>query len=70
MHCQNNPFKQGRWVPGVRLPIEAPERILESRPDYLLILPWNFKDEIMAQQAEFQRRGGRYIVPVPNPVVL
>jgi len=68
--ADRNPFKQGRWVPGVRLPIEAPERILERAPDYLLILPWNFKDEIMAQQAEFRRRGGRFIVPVPNPVVL
>jgi C-methyltransferase C-terminal domain len=62
--------KQGRYIPGVRLPIVAPERILAQRPDYLLILPWNFKDEIMEQQAEFRRRGGRFIVPVPEPVVV
>lgn len=65
-----NPHKQGRYVPGVRLPIEAPERILETQPDYVLILPWNFKEEIMQQQAEYRRRGGRFIVPVPRPVIL
>ena len=65
-----NVHKQGRYVPGVRLRIEAPERVLESQPDYLLILPWNFKDEIMAQQDEYRRRGGHFIVPVPRPTIL
>jgi SAM-dependent methyltransferase len=65
-----NVHKQGRWVPGVRLPIEPPERILETQPDYVLILPWNVKDEIMAQQAEYRRRGGRFIVPIPEPVIV
>jgi SAM-dependent methyltransferase len=65
-----NVHKQGRYVPGVRLPIAAPERILEEQPDYVLILPWNFKDEIMSQQAEYRRRGGRFIVPVPRPAIL
>jgi SAM-dependent methyltransferase len=65
-----NPHKHGRCVPGVRVPIHAPERLLQAPPDYLLILAWNFKEEIMAQQAEFSRRGGRFIVPVPEPVVL
>jgi SAM-dependent methyltransferase len=65
-----NVHKQGRYVPGVRLPIEAPERILETQPDYVLILPWNFKEEIMQQQAEYHRRGGRFIVPVPRPVIV
>jgi len=68
--ADRNLHKQGRYVPGVRLPIVAPERILQEQPDYLLILPWNFKDEIMEQQAEFRRRGGRFIVPVPDPVIL
>jgi len=68
--ADRNVHKQGRYVPGVRLPIVAPERILQEQPDYLLILPWNFKDEIMEQQAEFRRRGGRFIVPVPDPVIL
>jgi hypothetical protein len=65
-----NVHKQGRYVPGVRLPIAAPENILAEQPDYVLILPWNFKDEIMSQQAEYRRRGGRFIVPVPRPAIL
>jgi SAM-dependent methyltransferase len=68
--ADRNVHKQGRYIPGVRLPIVAPERILEERPDYLLILPWNFKEEIMEQQSEFRRRGGRFIVPVPEPVIV
>ncbi len=68
--ADRNVHKQGRYVPGVRLPIVAPARILEEQPDYLLILPWNFQEEIMTQQAEYRRRGGRFIVPVPEPVVL
>ncbi len=62
--------KQGRYVPGVRLEIGAPERLLEVQPDYVLILPWNFQDEIMSQQAEYRRRGGRFIIPVPRPSIL
>lgn len=68
--ADRNVHKQGRYVPGVRLPIVPPARILEEQPDYLLILPWNFKEEIMQQQSEYRRRGGRFIVPVPEPVVL
>ena len=68
--ADRNVHKQGRYMPGVRLPVVAPARILEEQPDYLLILPWNFKDEIMEQQAEYRRRGGRFIVPVPEPVVV
>lgn len=68
--ADRNVHKQGRYIPGVRLPIVSPDRILEAQPDYLLILPWNFKEEIMEQQAEFRRRGGRFIVPVPEPVVV
>jgi SAM-dependent methyltransferase len=68
--ADRNTYKQGRYIPGVRLPIVAPERILETQPDYVLILPWNFKDEIMEQQAEYRRRGGRFIVPVPHPQIL
>ena len=65
-----NTHKQGRFIPGVRLPIAAPERVLAEQPDYVLILPWNFKDEIMAQQAEYRRRGGKFIVPVPRPTII
>jgi len=68
--ADRNTHKQGRYIPGVRLPIASPERVLAEQPDYVLILPWNFKDEIMAQQAEYRRRGGKFIVPVPRPIII
>lgn len=61
-----NPYKQGKFTPGTHIPIFSPDRILETRPDYVLILPWNFKDEIMAQMAGIREWGGRFIVPIPE----
>ena len=58
--------KQGRYTPGTHLPILAPERLLELRPDYLLLLTWNFADEILAQQQAFRDQGGRFIIPIPE----
>jgi SAM-dependent methyltransferase len=63
-------LKQGRMTPGTRIPIVPPERLLETRPHYVLLLVWNFAAEVMAQQAEYRHRGGRFIVPVPDPVVV
>ncbi len=68
--ADRNVHKQGRFLPGVRVPIVDPARLLEEQPDFVLILPWNFRDEILAQQAEYRRRGGRFIVPIPKPEVL
>jgi hypothetical protein len=65
-----NIHKQGRYIPGVRLLIRDPAAILEEMPDYILILPWNFKHEIIAQQADYQARGGRFIIPIPQPTVV
>ncbi|MGH2684227.1 MAG: methyltransferase C-terminal domain-containing protein, partial [Actinomycetota bacterium] len=65
-----NVHKHGKLMPGVHLPIHDPARLLLDRPDYLLLLAWNFRDEIVAQQAEYARRGGRFIVPVPAPEIL
>lgn len=59
-----NPLKQGRFMPGVHIPIVAVDRVLTEMPDYLLLLTWNFADEIMTQQAEYSARGGKFILPL------
>jgi SAM-dependent methyltransferase len=65
-----SPHKQGRYLPGTRIPIHAPEKLRETRPDYVLILPWNLKDEIVAQMAHIREWGGRFVVPIPRVEVL
>ena len=65
--ADRSPLKQGRYTPGSHIPIVAPEALLEDpAPDHVLLLAWNFEDEILAQQAEFRRRGGKFILPVPE----
>ncbi len=61
-----SPYKQGRYVPGVRVPIAPPARLLEDRPDYTLLLAWNLADEVQAQEAAYRQAGGRFIVPIPD----
>jgi SAM-dependent methyltransferase len=65
-----NPVKQGMFLPGTGIPVFAPDHILETKPDYVLILPWNLKDEIMGQMAAIRGWGGRFILPLPEPVIL
>jgi hypothetical protein len=61
-----NPYKQGKYTPGTRIPIFSPEHIRETKPDFLFILPWNLKDEIIAQNAYIREWGGRFVVPIPD----
>jgi 2-polyprenyl-3-methyl-5-hydroxy-6-metoxy-1,4-benzoquinol methylase len=64
-----NPYKHGRFTPGTRIPILPTERIRETRPDYVLILPWNLKDEIMTQHDYIREWDGRFVTPIPEPRV-
>jgi SAM-dependent methyltransferase len=61
-----SPHKQGLFLPGTRIPIRAPQAIADARPDYVLILPWNLRDEIMAQMAHIRDWGGRFVLPIPH----
>ena len=65
-----NPYKQGKYTPGTRIPILAPEAIMEAKPDFLFILPWNLKDEIVSQTSYIRKWGGRWVVPIPSVAVI
>ena len=65
-----SPHKQGMFLPGSRLSVKAPDAIDELKPDYVLILPWNIKDEIIAQMRHIRDWDGKFIVPIPNAMIL
>ncbi|MGE5219471.1 MAG: methyltransferase domain-containing protein [Chloroflexota bacterium] len=65
-----SPHKQGHFMPGVRIPIFHPDRIFETRPDYVVIIPWNLKDEIMRQMSGIAAWGGQFVVPIPEVQIL
>jgi hypothetical protein len=61
-----SPHKQGQYLPGTRIPIRGPQAILDGRPDYVLILPWNLRDEITEQMTAVREWGGRFVVAIPS----
>jgi SAM-dependent methyltransferase len=65
-----NPYKHGKYLPGTHIPIFSPEKIAETRPDYVVILPWNLKDEILSQLTYIRDWGGKFVVPIPEVSVI
>jgi hypothetical protein len=65
-----SPHKQGKFTPGMHVPILSPDEIRKTKPDYLLILPWNLKDEIASQVGYIRDWGGQFVVPIPRPYIL
>ena len=65
-----SPHKQGRYLPGVRIPVRAPEDLVAARPDFVLILPWNLREEVVGTMSVVRDWGGKFVVPIPEPTIL
>jgi hypothetical protein len=65
-----NPYKQGKFTPGTRIPIFPPEKIRETKPDYLFVLPWNLRDEIVKQNSYIREWAGKFVIPIPELAVV
>jgi SAM-dependent methyltransferase len=68
--CDKSPFKQGRYTPGMHIPVVSPSRLTSDRPEYVLLLAWNFQDEVLQQQTAYRELGGKFITPVPEVRIL
>jgi hypothetical protein len=68
--CDRSPHKQGKFLPGTHIPIYSPDKIAETKPDYVLILPWNLKEEITQQLSNVREWGGKFVVPIPEVEIL
>lgn len=68
--CDRSPHKQGKFLPGTHIPIYSPDKIAETKPDYVLILPWNLKEEVTQQLSYIREWGGKFVVPIPEVEML